>query len=272
MRPDDQGSRMAGFGCKTCAMAALCTRSPIDAVVHERLNDVVQCVRTVHRGHALYRPGDTFGSIYAVRAGSFKTVVTHREGHEQITGFDIVGDTLGIDGIACGRHSCETIALEDSSVCVMPFDLLEILCREVKTIQHHVHQMLGAEIVRESTLMMLLGTMTAEERVASFLVDLSRRWEMRGYSAAAFTLKMTREEIGCYLGLKLETVSRMLTKLQRRRLIHACGKDLRILDIDGLRKLTTDIGPASFQGGQHQRRHTGYASATCLSERRPGEH
>lgn len=268
-QPHDEGSWTADIGCKTCAMAALCTRSPIDPLAHERLNDVVQCVRTVHRGHALYRPGDTFGSIYAVRAGSFKTVVMHREGHEQITGFGIVGDTLGIDGIASGRHSCEAIALEDSAVCVMPFDLLEMLCREVKTIQHHVHQMLGAEIVRESTLMMLLGTMTAEERVASFLADLSRRWEARGYSAAAFTLKMTRTEIGCFLGLKLETVSRTLTKLQRRRLIHACGKDLRILDFDGLRKLATDVGPASFRDKPH-RQAFGNAPETRLPEHRPG--
>ena len=270
-RPGEQGSRIVDIGCKTCAMAGLCTHSRIDTSTHERINDAVRCVRIVHRGHALYRPGDAFRSIYAIRTGSFKTVVMHHEGHEQVTGFGIVGDTLGIDGIASGRHSCEAIALEDSSVCVMPLVLLEMLCREVKTIQHHVHQMLGAEIVRESTLMMLLGTMTAEERVAFFLADLSRRWEARGYSAAAFTLKMTREEIGCYLGLKLETVSRTLTKLQQRRLIYACGKNLRILDIDGLRKLATEVGPASF-GEQPHREAFGYAPEGRLPEHRPGGH
>ncbi|MFX1677436.1 helix-turn-helix domain-containing protein [Paraburkholderia sp. A2WS-5] len=252
VQPGDQRARMMNVGCKTCAMAGLCTHSRIDTSTHERINDAVQCVRIVHRGHALYRPGDAFRSIYAIRTGSFKTVVMHREGHEQVTGFGIVGDTLGIDGIANGRHSCEAVALEDSSVCVMPFDLLEVLCREVSAIQHHVHQMLGAEIVRESTLMMLLGTMTAEERVAFFFADLSRRWQARGYSAAEFTLKMTREEMGCYLGLKLETVSRTVTKLQRRRLIHACGKDLRILDIDGLRELAADVAPAPFRGQPQQ--------------------
>lgn len=171
MQPGVEGRRKVDFGCKTCAMAGLCTHSRIDTLTHERLNDAVQCVRIVHRGNALYHPGDAFRSIYAIRTGSFKTVVMHREGNEQITGFGIIGDTLGIDGIASGRHSCEAIALEDSSVCMMPLDLLEMLCREVKTIQHHVHQMLGAEIARESSLMMLLGTMTAEERVASFLAD-----------------------------------------------------------------------------------------------------
>lgn len=235
-RPGNQGRRTADIGCKTCAMAGLCACKSIDTFAHERLNDAVQCVRTVNRGHALYRPGDTFGSIYAVRTGSFKTLVTDSVGHEQVTGFGIVGDTLGIDGIASGRHSCEAIALEDSSVCAMPFRLLEMLCREVKTIQHHVYQMLGAEIVRESALMMLLGTTTAEERVATFLADLSLRWQARGYSAAAFTLKMTRGEIGSYLGLKLETVSRMFSKLQGRRLIEVYGKDLRIR-----KRLTTTV-------------------------------
>lgn len=242
VRPLEPGVRMANHHCKTCAMAGLCTNSRIDSSTHERLNHAVQCVRIVHRGHALYRPGDPFRSIYAIRAGSFKTVVMHHEGHEQVTGFGFVGDVLGIDGIAGARHSCEAIALEDSSVCVMPFELLEMLCREVRAIQRHVHQMLGAEIVRESTLMMLLGTMTAEERVTAFLADLSRRWQARGYSAAAFTLKMTRQEIGSYLGLKLETVSRMLSKLQGRGLIDVHGKDLRILDVDGLRKPATGNG------------------------------
>ncbi|MGN7982844.1 helix-turn-helix domain-containing protein [Burkholderia sp. 22313] len=258
--------------CKHCAMAGLCTVSAIDTSALEQLDNAVRCIRAVRRGHALYRPGDSFRSIYAVRAGSFKTVVMHRDGREQVTGFGIVGDTLGIDGIARGSHSCEAIALEDSSVCVMPFDLLEMLCREVTAIQRHVHQMLGAEIVRESALMMLLGTTTAEERVATFLADLSRRWQTRGYSAAAFTLKMTREEIGSYLGLKLETVSRMLSKLQRRRLIDVHGKDLRILDIDGLQRLATDVGFSPFEIRRDTDSHAMVALETRFSESRPGGH
>jgi CRP/FNR family transcriptional regulator len=248
-------------------MVEVCTRNSIDTLAHERLNDAVRCVRSVNRGHALYRRGDAFGSIYAVRSGSFKTVITDREGHGQVTGFGIVGDALGIDGIASGRHSCEAIALEDSSVCVMPFDLLEMLCREVKTIQHHVHQMLGAEIVRQSALVMLLGTTTAEERVATFLADLSQRWQARGYSAAAFTLKMTREEIGSYLGLTLETVSRMLSTLHGRRLIEVHGKNLRILDIDGLQMLAADVCISRGAGGR-----ASHAFDARSPENRPGGH
>lgn len=269
-RPGEQEGATAGIGCKVCAMTELCTHSTIDSLAHERINDAVQCVRTVNRGHALYRPGDTFGSIYAVRTGSFKTVVVHREGHDQVTGFGIVGDTLGIDGIASGTHSFEAIALEDSSVCVMPFELLEMLCREVKAIQHYVHRMLGAEIVRKSALMMLLGTTTAEERVATFLADLSLRWQARGYSPAAFTLKMTREEIGSYLGLKLETVSRMLSKLQGRGLIEVHGKDLRILHIEGLQMLATDACIAPSRNHQTAGRHANCAPETRVSESRRG--
>jgi CRP/FNR family transcriptional regulator len=258
---------MTDIGCKTCAMVKLCSCAAIDAVAHERLNDAVQCVRAVGRGQALYRRGDTFGSIYAIRSGSFKTVITDRGGHEQVTGFGIVGDALGIDGIAGGRHSCEAIALEDSSVCVMPFGLLELLCREVKTIQRHVHQMLGAEIVRESALMMLLGTSTAEERVATFLADLSQRWQARGYSAAAFILKMTREEIGSHLGLTLETVSRMLSTLHDRELIEVHGKNLRILDLDGLQMLAADGCISRAAGG-----HASYAFDARSHESQPGVH
>lgn len=272
VRPNDQGKWGVNTGCKTCAMAGLCTPGAIDTLARGRLDNVVQCVRTVHRGHPLYRLGDPFRSIYAVRTGSFKTMVMHREGREQVIGFGIVGDTIGIDGIASGTHSCEAIALEDSSVCVMPFDVLEMLCREVKAIQHHVHQMLGAEIVRESALMTLLGTTTAEERVAAFIADLSRRWQARGYSAAAFTLKMTRGEIGSYLGLKLETVSRMLSKLQGRRLIEVHGKDLRILDIDRLRKPAPDDRISAFRVQQGAGRHTSYAHETRVSESQLGGH
>jgi CRP/FNR family transcriptional regulator len=240
-RKIEQRAQMGTVAHGKCAMAGPWASSSTDALPLRRLNDAVRCVRIVSRGHALYRPGDIFRNIYAIRTGSFKSAVMHRDGREQVTGFGIVGDTLGIDGIASGRHNREVFALEDSSVCVMPFAVLEMLCREVKTLQHHVHQMLGAEIVRESTLMMLLGTASAEERVAAFLNDLSQRWQARGYSAAAFTLKMTRGEIGSYLGLKLETISRMLTKLQRRRLIEVHGKDVRILDIAGLQMRATDV-------------------------------
>jgi CRP/FNR family transcriptional regulator, anaerobic regulatory protein len=220
--------------CSACTMRAVCMPPDLTAEELGRLDSTICTTRPVKRGDTLYRTHDTFQSIYAVRVGSFKTVVMHRDGQEQVTGFQIAGDALGLDGVGNGQHNCDAIALEDSTVCIIPFGQLENLCREIRPMQHHVHQMMSREIVRESSLMMLLGTMTAEQRVATFLLNLSRRFKALGYSAAEFNLRMTREEIGCYLGMKLETVSRMFSKFQRDKLVDTHGKQIRILDPQGL--------------------------------------
>ncbi|SAK93890.1 fumarate/nitrate reduction transcriptional regulator Fnr [Caballeronia ptereochthonis] len=223
--------------CSTCSMQRVCMPSGLSSEEYERLDAIICATRTVRRGDTLYRCGDAFRSLYAVRSGCFKTVVMHRDGNEQVTGFHLAGDALGLDGVSADHHSCDAIALEDSVVCVIPFDLLELLCREVKTIQHHVHRLMSSEIVRESRLMMLLGTMSAEQRVAAFLLNISTRMKARGYSPAQFVLRMTREEIGSYLGLKLETVSRMFSRLQKAGVVDACGKEVRILDQEGLERV-----------------------------------
>ncbi|OUL96499.1 helix-turn-helix domain-containing protein [Paraburkholderia hospita] len=220
-----------------CAMGAVCKRQDVRPPEFASGSSVICATRTVKQGATLYRAGDPFHSIYTVCAGSFKTVLMHRDGVGQITGFHLEGETLGFDGVFAEQHTCDAIALEDSLVCIIPFDLLELLCREVKAMQHHVHRMMSGEIVRESGLMMLLGMMTAEQRVAAFLISLSQRLNARGYSAAEFNLRMTRDEIGSYLGLKLETVSRMLSKLQKEGLVDTRGKRIRILDLDALTRL-----------------------------------
>ncbi|MFM0136359.1 fumarate/nitrate reduction transcriptional regulator Fnr [Caballeronia grimmiae] len=219
-----------GARCSTCSMQRVCIPSGLSSDEYERLDAIICSTRTVRRGEMLYRSGDAFQSVYAVRSGCFKTVIMHRDGNEQVTGFHLAGDALGLDGVSADHHGCDAIALEDSVVCIIPFDLLELLCREVKAIQHHVHRLMSSEIVRESNLMLLLGTMTAEQRVAAFLLNISTRMKARGYSPAQFLLRMTREEIGSYLGLKLETVSRMFSKLQKAGVVDARGKDVRILD------------------------------------------
>jgi CRP/FNR family transcriptional regulator len=195
-----------------------------------KLDGAIRGVRSVRRGQALYRTGDSFRSLYAVRAGSFKAVVSHRDGREHVTGFHLAGEPLGMDGICGERHTCDVIALEDSSVCIMPFDLIELLCREVRSVQRHVHKILSAEIVRESGLMMLLSSMNADERLAAFLLNISARMQVRGYSPVEILLRMTREEMGSYLGLQLETVSRSLSRFQRARVIAVHGRHIRILD------------------------------------------
>lgn len=220
--------------CSNCGMRGICMPFELSAADFSRLDAIVRNTRGVRRGETLYRTGTPFSNIYAVRTGSFKTVARHRDGREQVIGFHIAGEPLGLDGICSEEHVCDAVALEDSSICVIPFHLLEVLCREISLLQQHVHKMMSGEIVREAGLMMLLGNMCAEERVATFLLNMSQRLAARGYSSSEFILRMTREEIGSYLGLKLETISRMLSRFQKQALISVEGKQIRLLDIERL--------------------------------------
>ena len=223
--------------CSACSMRSVCM--PLDLSVREfaELDSLIHARRKVKAGEALYRADDKFQSIYAVRTGSFKTVIRMPDGREQVTGFQLLGETLGFDGVCTGQHNCDAIALEDSYVCIIPFCLLENMCRSTEAMQRHVHRMMSREIVRESQIMMLLGTMNAEQRVAAFLLNLSQRMKTRGYSGAEFNLRMTREEMGSYLGMKLETVSRMLSKFRRDGIVHASEKQIRIVDFERLSRV-----------------------------------
>ncbi|AJY10502.1 helix-turn-helix domain-containing protein [Burkholderia dolosa] len=223
--------------CSICAMRSVCLPPHLTAAEYGRLDAIICSTRQVRQGDALFRTDDPFQSLYTVRAGSFKTVMMHRDGREQVTGFQIAGETLGMDGIGSGRHCCDAVALEDSVVCIVPFDELEAACREIKPMQHFLYRLLSSEIVRESSQMLLLGTMSAEQRVAHFLLNLSSRFDARGYSASEFNLRMTREEIGCYLGMKLETVSRMFSRFHRDALVETRGKRVRIIDAQALARV-----------------------------------
>ncbi|QBY55780.1 fumarate/nitrate reduction transcriptional regulator Fnr [Cupriavidus oxalaticus] len=224
----------AGARCANCMMRHICMAASLEADDVERLDRVMQGWRTIRQGERLFRAGDPFRSLYAVRAGSFKTMVTPERGKEQISGFYMAGDAIGMDGICEETHTSDAIALEDSVVCVIPYHLLEALCREIKPLQRQLHRMLSAEIVREASQMMLLGNMSAEQRVANFLLSISARHRERGYSATSFVLRMTREDIGSYLGVTLETVSRTLSKFQQEGLLAVRGKSVELLNLDAL--------------------------------------
>ena len=202
----------------------------------ERVDTLIGARRKVARGMPLYLSGEPFQSLYAIRTGFFKTEVISEDGREQVTGFQMAGELMGLDGIGTGNHNCDARALEDSEVCVIPFNRLSELSREIDTLQHHFHKVMSREIVRDQAVMMLLGTMRAEERLAAFLVNPSQRFASRGYSATEFNLRMTREEIGSYLGLKLETVSRGLSRLQDEGLLSVSNKNIRIHKLDDLKK------------------------------------
>ena len=206
----------------------------------DKLEDVISSRRRIKRGTPLFNTGDKFTSLYAVRSGFFKTCVTTADGRDQVTGFQMTGEIIGLDGIVSDRHSCDAIALEDAEVCVMPFDQIEELSREFTTLQHHVHKIMSREIVRDHSVMLLLGSMRAEERLAAFLLNLVQRLHARGFSQSELILRMTREEIGSYLGMKLETVSRTFSKFVEEGIVEVKQRHVKILSTDALKRLVNN--------------------------------
>ena len=201
----------------------------------ERVDEVVATRRKVARGDNLFRNGDKFNALYAIRTGFFKTRISAEDGRDQVTGFQMAGEIIGLDGIVSDQHTCDAVALEDAEVCVMPFDRIEELSREITSLQRHVHKIMSREIVRENGVMLLLGSMRAEERLAAFLLNLVQRLHARGFSQSELVLRMTREEIGSYLGLKLETVSRTFSKFVDDGIVEVKQRHVRILNPDGLK-------------------------------------
>ncbi len=213
---------------------------PIGLEVSEikKLDEMIEKRRQVKQGQMLYANGDPFTSLYAIRTGFFKTCVVNEDGREQVTGFQMAGEIIGLDGIVSDQHSCSAIALEDAEVCIMPFASVEDLSREIPALQRHVHRVMSREIVRENGMMMMLGNMRAEERLAAFLLNLVQRLHARGFSQSEMVLRMTREEIGSYLGLKLETISRTFSKLSDDGIIEVKQRYVKILAPDTLKKLS----------------------------------
>jgi CRP/FNR family transcriptional regulator len=202
-----------------------------------RLDSVIGSRRKIKRGQHLYRSGDPFEALFAVKTGFFKTDILLEDGRDQVTGFQMAGEILGMDGIGTEIHTCNAIALEDAEICSIPFRQFESLSREIHALQHHFHKVMSREIIRDHGVMTLLGTMRAEERLAAFLLNLSQRFTARGYSPKEFHLRMTRDEIGSYLGLKLETVSRAFSRFQEDGLISVHQKHILILDSAGLKRV-----------------------------------
>ena len=203
----------------------------------EQIDRVVSNRRRVNKGQSLFNAGQRFDAMYAVRSGFFKTLITAPDGREQVTGFQMAGEILGMDGIVNSQHTCDAIALEDAEVCVMPYDNMESISRDFPSLQNHIHRVMSRELVRDQGMMMMLGSMRAEERLAAFLVNLTQRLTARGFSGSEMVLRMTREEIGSYLGMKLETVSRTFSKFVDEALIEVKQRHIKIVNMDGLRTL-----------------------------------
>ena len=223
--------------CSNCNLRELCMPMGLSDQDLSRLDELVAVRRKVKRGDTLFTNGEKFTSLYAIRTGFFKTCLATEDGRDQVTGFQMAGEIIGLDGIVSDQHSCDAVALEDAEVCVMPFANVEELSREFPVLQRHVHKIMSREIVRDHGVMLLLGSMRAEERLATFLLNLSQRFTARGFSASEFILRMTREEIGSYLGLKLETVSRTFSKFVEDGIVEVKQRHVKILDPEALQRM-----------------------------------
>ena len=223
--------------CSNCNLRELCMPLGLNTEELQRIDDIVATRRRIARGDSLFRTGEKFSALYAIRTGFFKTCVSSEDGRDQVTGFQMAGEIIGLDGIVSDLHTCDAVALEDAEVCVMPFDRIEEMSREINSLQRHVHKIMSREIVREHGVMLLLGSMRAEERLAAFLLNLVQRLHARGFSQSELVLRMTREEIGSYLGLKLETVSRTFSKFAEEKIIEVKQRHVRILNPDALKLL-----------------------------------
>jgi len=228
--------------CSTCSLHELCLPAGLSASELKAMDRMIDIRRSLKRGDYVFRAGAALHALYAIRTGFMKSCVLHEDGREQVAGFHMMGDLIGMDAIGTGQHLCDAVVLEDSEVCEIPLKSLELLSREIPSLQQHFHRIMSREIARDYGVMLLLGSMRAEERLAVFLLNLSQRFAARGYSSTEFHLRMTREEIGSYLGLKLETVSRTLSQFQAQGLIAVQNKHLRILKIDSLRELVGQHG------------------------------
>ena len=230
--------------CSTCSLRELCLPVGLMPNEFEQLDAVIRQSRRLKKGEYLFRAGEPFSSLYAIRTGFFKTTVASQDGRDQVTGFFMSGELIGMDGICSHVHSCDAVALEDSEVCELPFAHMENLGQRIPSLQTHFFRLMSREIVRDQGVMLLLGNMRAEERLAAFLLNLSNRLYSRGFAANDFILRMSREEIGSYLGLKLETVSRTLSKFHHEGLILVEHKHIPILEPHALTKMVSGCAHA----------------------------
>ena len=223
--------------CSECSLRELCL--PVGLHKHdlEQLNSVIRQSRRLKKGDYLFHAGETFVSLFAIRTGFFKTTVGTQDGRDQVTGFFMSGELMGMDGIGNNIYINDAIALEDSEVCELPFARMEDLVKRVPSLQTHFMRLMSREIIRDQNVMMMLGNMRAEERLAAFLLNLSQRLQTRGFAANDFILRMSREEIGSYLGLKLETVSRTLSRFNQEGWISVEHKHIQILQASALKDL-----------------------------------
>ena len=224
----------AAVSCSNCCLQHVCLPSGVAADKLSDMDELTRVKRKVAKGAALYRSGEAFEYLYAVHSGAFKTVGVSRGGEEKVTGMYLPGEVMGLQAINGKQHGYDAIALEDSEVCVIPYAKLTQLALRLPDLQQQLLRILSGDISRDQGLMLLMGGMDAEQRIAAFLLSLSKRYQKLGYASTRFSLRMTREEIGSYLGLTLETVSRLFSRFQRDGLLLAQQREVELKNVQGL--------------------------------------
>ena len=227
--------------CSACSLRSTCLPCGMPTADIGDVDGVIRARRRIRRGEHLYRAGDPFTALYGFRSGFFKSYVDTPDGQVQVTGFPMAGEIVGLDGIGAGVHTGGVVALDDGEACVMPYAQLQEAAARSPALAHQVHRMMSREIVREQGQVALLGNMRADARLAAFLLELSEKFAARGYSATDFHLRMTRDDIGSYLGVTLETISRALSRLQEQGLITAKLRTIAIVDVARLRRLVPEL-------------------------------
>jgi CRP/FNR family transcriptional regulator len=226
-----------GVSCGNCHLSSTCLPQAFDTVDIEQIDDIIQHSTLVQKDQHLYREGDNFQSVYAVRSGAMKAYKTTNDGREQVTGFYFPGEILGMDGIANNTHASSAKSLETAALCEFPFSSLAKLSIGLPSVQRQVFQLMSQEIIEDQQLMTSLSKNSVDERVAAFMFSIATRNARRNLSATQFRLPMTRADIGNYLGMTVETVSRVFSRMQKLELMWIHNKEIEILDLAGLQKM-----------------------------------
>lgn len=235
------------IACSDCQLQDLCLPLGVSRKEIERLDQIVNKKRPLQRGAALFNQGDRFSALYAIRAGSMKSLTVSDDGREQINAFHLPGEILGLDAISENCHPSAAIALETTSVCELPFKRLHALAHEIEGLQHQLLRVMSRELNTDDRFMRLIANRKAEQRLASFLLNLAMRHGLRGYSSTEFNLSMSRHDIANYLGLAVETVSRLFTRFQQDGLIEVRRKAVKILQREALADIADNPSPSADQ-------------------------
>ena len=223
--------------CSSCSLSELCLPHGMNGEDMEALDEIVKRQLPYQPGQHIFRAGDQSRSLYAVRSGALKSYCTTEDGDEQVLGFTLPGELVGLDGMSDGHYASNSVVLETASICELPLNSLEDLCHTLSGLNRQLLRVVSKEITSDQGMLLLLGKRTAEERLAAFLLSLSGRYKSRGLSASEFNLPMSRQDIGNYLGLAIETVSRLFAHFQKDKLLTVNRRKVKLVDMSRLRAM-----------------------------------